>query len=156
MANKRRISNEEIGKILFEAITKHSDRLAEHEKQMEHIIIVLHKQIEEAKRIDFKPDLNPIKTTLDQFYKQTDNAVLKVQKTLKTPNYLLYTFLVLIVAVIISGSLSAYAINTMNENSEKFNAQIKEYEEMKVYFKSFLNESHEGRKAFGKWKNGNR
>lgn len=58
--------------------------------------------------------------------------------------------MVLIITVIVSGSLSAYAINTMNENSEKFNAQIKEYKEMKVYFKSFLNESEQGRKSFDK------
>ena len=67
MSKKRRITNEEIGKILFEAIQKHSARMETHEKSMHKISEMLELRIFEAKQLNFQPDWTPIQKTLNQF-----------------------------------------------------------------------------------------
>lgn len=148
---KRRITNEEIGKVLFEALTKHSEHMAKHEKIIKEVAYVVEHQLSEAKQISFKPDLQPIQSTFNQFTQETEKSVKAVQKTLKTPNYLLYSLLGMIVVVLITVGLSVYALNTISQNTESQN-KILEYEEMRIYFQTFLNESEEGKKAFEKWK----
>lgn len=148
---KRRITNEEIGKVLFEAITKHSERMAKHEKIMKEVVYVVEHQLSEAKQVSFKPDLQPIESALNQFAQETEKSVKAVQKTLKTPNYLMYSMLIMVVVTFFSVGLSVFSINKLSENSGD-KAEIKEFEEMRIYFQTFLNESEEGKKAFEKWK----
>ncbi|MGI9526103.1 MAG: hypothetical protein ACR2MS_03215 [Weeksellaceae bacterium] len=151
MAKKRRITNEEIGKVLFDALSKHSENMSKHESRMNEVIVIIEHLISEAKQVNFKPDLTPIQTILKQFTEQTEKSVNAVQKTLKTPNYLLYSLLGMIVVVIISVVLSVYVLNTLSQNAEN-QTKITEYEEMRTYFQTFLNESEDGKEAFEIWK----
>ena len=148
---KRRVTNEEIAKVLFDAISKHSSNMAKYETRMNDTIIIMNHKIDEAKQVNFKPDLEPIQFTLKQFTEHTDESVKAVQKTLKTPNYLLYTLLGMIVVVLISVSITVFALNKLSEKAE-IQSQITEYEDLRTYFQTFLNESEEGKYAFEKWK----
>lgn len=148
---KRRVTNEEIAKILFDSISKHSSSMTKHEIRMNDIIAIIDDKIDEAKQVNFKPDLAPIQNTLNQFTEQAEKSVKAVQKTLKTPNYLLYSLLGMIVVVLISVSLSVYSLNKISKTKEN-ESKIAEYEDMRRYFQTFLNESEEGEKAFEKWK----
>lgn len=149
---KRRVTNEEIAKVLFDALSKHSSSMAKYESRINEVIVIMDDKIDEAKQVNFKPDLVPIQEILNQFSEQTEKSVKAVQKTLKTPNYLLYSLFGMIVVVLITVSLSVYSINKVS-HTNKNQSQITEYENMRRYFQTFLNESEEGKKAFEKWKN---
>lgn len=148
---KRRITNEEIGKVLFDALIKHSERMAKHERSMKDVVLVVERQLSEAKQVNFKPDLQPIQSTLNQFTQETEKSVKAVQKTLKMPNYLLISMLVMVVVMLFSVGLSVFSINKLSESSDD-KAKIEQFEEMRIYFETFLNESEEGKNAFEKWK----
>lgn len=145
---KRRVTNEEIAKILHETIIEHTKELKQNKKAMAQVSIEIQKHILEAESIDFKPDLTEIKNVFNELEKQTEESVTKIQKTIKTPNYLLYSVFGMIAIVLISSFLTIYAFNS---KAELYN-QIHEYEEMKTYFQKFLKESRAGKEAFDTWK----
>lgn len=92
---KRRISNEEIGKVLVEYLDAHTKTMEKNIQKMNDVSAQIEQQIQKAKQLKFEYDLNPIKQEFEHFSEKNTKSVEAVKKTMKTPNYLWYTMAVM-------------------------------------------------------------
>lgn len=98
--NKRRISNEEIAKVLVEFLDAHINKMTQNIQKMEEVSTQIEHRIQEAKQLKFELNIAPIKREFDSFSEKALWSVEAVKKTLRKPNFLWYTMAVMAVLVL--------------------------------------------------------
>lgn len=94
---KRRISNEEVAKVLVEYLDTHTQKMNQNIQQMNEVSARIEQQIQEAKQLRFEINLTPVKKEFESFSEKNSKSVEAVRRTMKTPNYLWYTMAVMAV-----------------------------------------------------------
>lgn len=152
MSAKRRISNEEIGKILFEAISEHTKRMETNEKHITQIENAIKNHVTEAKNIHIDVDSSKLQSSMNEIDTLMTNQLKSLKTLLNIPKMAMYVLFGLFIYIVFISGLSFYSFNKMTNEVKDYRKQVEKYEGMKSYFQSFLDNSKEGKKAFEKWK----